>query len=117
MPGTKKISSMPRKNIPADDLRHDSINLPPLPQETHRAHEMRIRPKEPKTPFVREAAKIAEPQSGTTGILTGRKKHRRAFLSFFRSRRKGSYRIMNFIVLPIAFALTVAFIVWLLKFH
>lgn len=110
-----KIPITPRKSNTTDDPA--ALQLHTVPEEAVWERENRIRPKEPKIPFGHPLKTVSAPGLDRMApLLPYKSRSKHSLLRFFRSRRKGGYRIVNFLVLPIAVLLTAAVIVWLLKF-
>lgn len=77
----------------------------------------RICPKSPKVPFETPPRTTEAPGAPTTPGYVPRYVSRRGIMAFFRSRRKGRTRILNFILLPVAITLAFLAIYALFKFH
>ena len=78
----------------------------------------RICPKSPKVPFEHPPSKGHDaPEDSQSSAYVPRHRPRRGLTAFFRSRRKGSFRVVNFIVLPIAVLIASAVILRLLIFR
>jgi len=75
----------------------------------------RVHPTEPKVPFAHPLKTAVADGPGEP--LEMPKGSSRRFRGFFKSRRLGRHRIVIFIVLPLAFLLTAAFVYLLLKIH
>ncbi|MFZ4779184.1 MAG: hypothetical protein ACOYM3_27800 [Terrimicrobiaceae bacterium] len=90
------------------------LRLTPFSSEAVWDRRNRIRPKSPKIPFAAGDFGTAEPFTGDPAAEQHHGKRR--LFAFFRSRRKGRYRIINFILLPLAILLTAAALVYILKF-
>jgi len=118
----EKAPSLPPRPVVPFTHRKDSqapltngsqgLHLTPFSSEAVWDRRNRIRPKSPRVPFVGRTA--AEP--GTKRPAADAPHGKRRFLAFFRSRRKGRSRVINFILLPLAILLTAAALVYILKF-
>jgi len=112
--GRPKITVVPRKENFADN--DSALHLHVVPEEAIWERGNRIRPKAPRIPF--QAPLKTEvtpgPASARHPAAHGRTGH--SIQRFFKSRRKGRYRVINFIVLPLAVLLAFLLILWILKF-
>jgi len=115
-----KVTLTPRKATmptgarePADD---PSLRLAPTTKEPRWALRNRICPKSPKVPFEQPPRTVEAPGATQPPDYVPRHVSRRGIIAFFRSRRKGRSRILNFILLPIAVVLAFLAILALFKF-
>lgn len=110
----EKIAIAPRKENLVGGEPAPRLHL--VPEEQVWERENRIRPKAPKIPFQDPLKTVVTPGPDPSVLphIKSRAGHR--FLHFFRSRRKGRYRVINFIVLPIAVLLTFFLIFCMIKF-
>jgi hypothetical protein len=114
-----KVAITPRKaSMPTGTEESLDYGLQLTPIEPAWTRRNRICPKAPKVPFETPPSKGHEAQeSSQSAAYVPRHHGRRGLISFFRSRRKGSSRVVNFIVLPIAVLIASAVIILLLIFR
>ncbi|MEI8313359.1 MAG: hypothetical protein WCH98_21635 [Verrucomicrobiota bacterium] len=115
-----KVTLTPRKATmptgsrePVDD---PSLRLAPTNKEPVWARRNRICPKSPKVPFEQPPRTVEAPGTQHPPEYVPRHAQRRGIIAFFRSRRKGRSRILNFILLPIAVVLAFLAILAMFKF-
>jgi len=109
-----KIAVSPRKETLVGGEASPRLHL--VPEEPIWERGNRIRPKEPKIPFQEPLKTSVPPGQDPSYSPAARSRTGHSFLHFFRSRRKGRYRIINFLVLPLAVLLTFLLILWMMKF-
>ena len=115
-----KVPITPRKAArpsPAGDIIESELQLTPTSNEAVWKRKNRIRPKSPKSPFDHPARPAGVPTIPQKITALRRHGPKRGLIGFFRSRRKGRYRILNFIVLPAAILIASLGILLLFKFH
>jgi hypothetical protein len=98
-------------------MEEPGLQLTPTSREPVWARRNRICPKSPKVPFVQPPRTIEAPGLASGTSIPPRHGSRRGIIAFFRSRRQGRSRILNYIVLPIAILLALALIFVLFKFR
>lgn len=94
-------------------MEEPGLQLTPTSREPVWARRNRILPKSPRVPF-EQPPKQGE-ALGTS--VPSRRGSKRGIIAFFRSRRQGRSRILNYIVLPIAVLIALALIFVLFKFR
>ena len=77
----------------------------------------RICPKSPKVPFEQPPRTSEATETSQTPAYLPRHEARRGIIAFFRSRRNGRTRVLNFIFVPIALLIVFLAIFVLFKFH
>ncbi|MEI6072201.1 MAG: hypothetical protein WCS31_10445 [Verrucomicrobiae bacterium] len=107
-----KLRIVPRKDACAP-AREDDWETTVAPEPPAGAGS-RIHPSEPKVPFAHPLKTVV---ADGPGEPLEKPKGSRRFRGFFKSRRLGRHRIVIFIVLPLSFLLTVAFVYVLLRIH
>lgn len=110
----EKIAVSPRKESLIGGETTPRLHL--VPEEPVWERENRIRPKEPKAPFAHPLQTKIPPGKDPSFLPPARSRTGHRFHHFFGSRRKGRYRIINFLVLPLAVLLTLLLILWMFKF-
>jgi len=113
-PSGEKIAISPRKETLVGGEPAPRLHLAPEEPIWERGN--RIRPKAPKIPFHDPLKTAGNPGPDPSVLPQVKSRAGRRFLHFFRSRRKGRYRVINFIVLPIAVLLTFLVIFCMIKF-
>jgi hypothetical protein len=111
---TPRKASMPTG---AGEVRDYGLQLTPTSREPIWERRNRICPKSPKVPFEEPSRTIEAPGSAPGTTFAPRHGSRRGLIAFFRSRRQGRTRVLNYIVLPIAVLLALALIFVLFKFR
>ncbi len=111
--GRPKITIVPRKEHSSDN--DSALHLHVVPEEAIWERGNRIRPKEPKQPFHHPLKTTVTP-GHPPSLSKTKDRAGHSLIHFFRSRRKGRYRIINFIVLPLAVLLALLLIIMILKF-
>ena len=99
------------------EVGEPGLQLTPTSREPVWARRNRICPKSPKVPFVQPPKTSEAPGMAPGSTVPPRHGSKRGIIAFFRSRRQGRSRILNFILLPIAIAIAFAAILILFKFH
>ena len=114
-----KVAITPRKaSMPTGIAEVPESYLQLTPIEPVWARRNRICPKSPKVPFESPPSKgVDAPAASQSTAYVPHHHGRRGLVAFFRSRRKGSSRILNFIVLPIAVLIASTVILLLLIFR
>ncbi|TSA36143.1 MAG: hypothetical protein D4R65_02960 [Verrucomicrobiaceae bacterium] len=113
LPGGK-ISVSPRKESLIGGEATPRLHL--VPEEPVWERENRIRPKSPKIPFQEPLKTEVTPGPDPALLPKAKSRTGHSLPHFFRSRRKGRYRVINFLVLPLAVLLTFLLIIVILKF-
>jgi len=114
-----KVAIKPRKASTRTGMEESpDYGLQLTPTEPVWARRNRICPKSPKVPFETLPSMGHEsPETSQSAAYVPQHQRRRGFIAFFRSRRKGSSRVLNFIILPIAALIALAVILLLLIFR
>lgn len=114
-----KVALTPRKATMPTGVKEPvdpSLHLASTTKEPRWALRNRICPKSPKVPFDQPPRTTEAPGAPHPPDYVPRHVQRRGIIAFFRSRRKGRSRILNFILLPIAVLLAFLAILALFKF-
>ncbi len=111
------IPTTPRKEQPSPIKNSgQGLRLTPFSTEAVWDRRNRIMPKAPKIPFSPSGGGFGVAGTGTKVPVPEKHHGRRRIFAFFRSRRKGRSRVINFILLPLAILLTAAALIYILKF-
>lgn len=113
-PSGEKIAPSPRRETLIGGETTPRLHL--VPEEPVWERENRIRPKEPKVPFRHPLKTSVTPGPNPSFLPKVKSRSGHRFLHFFKSRRKGRYRVINFLVLPVAVFLAFLLVFWILKF-
>lgn len=111
---TPRKASMPTGSGEIEDV---GLQLTPTSREPIWERRNRICPKSPKVPFEQPPRTTDAPGLAPGTTIPPRHGSRRGLIAFFRSRRQGRARVLNYIVLPITVLLALALIFVLFKFR